>query len=233
MVLDPYNERDIAAEFFGVDHKLASEGLGQTVAKIVSDRYLNQAIGACCTDNGYLFVSKPVRTLIARYAPADRPTMNAIPQEQRRQFLDELAKVTGRALPPEEPIRVDATLANQNPKLLVNGNTPIVAEAALANQDATLIANGYELRSSARPRLPKAGLRGRARSRLLPLNVRIALTRLAPGYALGGSWASTLTSFPPSTCRRSSSSRSNAWALRCSNASAQRGRCSVIGTRRP
>jgi hypothetical protein len=31
--------------------------------------------------------------------------MNAIPQERRRQFLDELAKITGRALPPEEPIR--------------------------------------------------------------------------------------------------------------------------------
>ena len=47
MVLDPYNEHDIAVEFFGVDHKLASAGSGQTVVKIVSDRYLNQAIGAC------------------------------------------------------------------------------------------------------------------------------------------------------------------------------------------
>ena len=43
--------------------------------------------------------------------------MNAIPQERRRQFLDELAKITGRALPPEEPIRAEAAFAEQDAKM--------------------------------------------------------------------------------------------------------------------
>jgi hypothetical protein len=63
---------------------------------LISDGYLNQAIGVCCTDRGRILLSKPVRRLIARYAPTDRPFMNEIPLEQRRQFLDELAQVTGR-----------------------------------------------------------------------------------------------------------------------------------------
>ena len=41
------NAHDIAAEVFGTADKLASAGFGQTVAEIISDRYLNQAIGAC------------------------------------------------------------------------------------------------------------------------------------------------------------------------------------------
>jgi len=68
---------------------------GHAGGEIISDRYLNPAIGACCTDNGHLLVSKHVKDLITRFAPAERPTMNAIPQERRRQFLDELAKITG------------------------------------------------------------------------------------------------------------------------------------------
>jgi len=70
--------------------------------------------------------------------------MNAIPQERRRQFLDELAKITGRALPPEEPIRAEAAFAEQDAKMFANGSALIRVEAVLADQDATLIANGYE-----------------------------------------------------------------------------------------
>jgi hypothetical protein len=50
---------------------------GEPLVLIISDRYLNQAIGTCCTDNGHLFVSKHVKDLITRFAPAERP-MNAI-----------------------------------------------------------------------------------------------------------------------------------------------------------
>src|ERR1700730_14699754 len=117
MDLDPCNSHDIAAEFSSFDEQLASSGSEHAGGEVISDRYLNLAIGACCTDNGRLLVSKPVKELISRYAPPDRPTMNAIPQERRRQFLDELAKVTGRALPPEEPIQVEATLADQDAKM--------------------------------------------------------------------------------------------------------------------
>ena len=41
------NAHDIAAEVFGAADELASVGFGQTVVEIISDRYLNQAIGAC------------------------------------------------------------------------------------------------------------------------------------------------------------------------------------------
>ena len=115
---------------------------GEPLVLIISDRYLNQAIGTCCTDNGHLFVSKHVKDLITRFAPTERPTMNAIPQERRRQFLDELAKITGRVLPPEEPIRAEAAFAEQDAKMFANGSALIRVEAVLADQDATLIANG-------------------------------------------------------------------------------------------
>ena len=63
----------------------------------IPDRYLFRAIGACCTeDYGRLRLSKPVRDLSTRYAPADRPKMNRIPQERRRQFLNELASPFNR-----------------------------------------------------------------------------------------------------------------------------------------
>ena len=68
--------------------------------------------------------------------------MNAIPQQRRRQFLDELAKITGRVLPPEEPIRAEAAFAEQDAKMFANGSALIRVEAVLADQDATLIANG-------------------------------------------------------------------------------------------
>jgi len=58
--------------------------------------------------------------------------MNAIPQEQRHQFLDELAKITGRALPPEEPIRAEAAFAEQDAKMFSNGSALIRVEAVLA-----------------------------------------------------------------------------------------------------
>ena len=72
----------------------------------IPDCYLFRAIGACCTDDsGRLLLSKAVRELIARCAPNDRPTANEISQERRRGFLDELGLITGRTLPPFEPIQ--------------------------------------------------------------------------------------------------------------------------------
>jgi glycerol kinase len=68
--------------------------------------------------------------------------MNAIPQERRRQFLDELAKITGRVLPPEEPIRAEAAFAEQDAKMFAICSALIRVEAVLADQDAALIANG-------------------------------------------------------------------------------------------
>lgn len=123
----------------------SSPDVRYTGAGIISDRYLNQAIGACCTDSGRFLPSKSVKQLIARYAPADRPTMNAISQDHRRRFLSELAEITGRPLPPEEPIGDELTLAKQKPgPPLVSGKEPIGGDPASAHQDAKLIANGYE-----------------------------------------------------------------------------------------
>jgi len=112
--------------------------------EIISDRYLNQAVGACYADDGGRLVTKPVGALIARYAPSDRPTMNEIPRERRRAFLDELSAITKRALPPYEPIRADPIFLSPDAKLTVKGHEPIPAEPTLDNQDARLIANGYE-----------------------------------------------------------------------------------------
>jgi hypothetical protein len=114
-------------------------------AEIIPDRYLNQAVGACCTDDkGHFQLPKPIRQLIARFAPADRPTMNAIPQERRRRFLDELASITGRTLPPDEPALLQPSLAGQEARAIVNANKVIGAEPTSASQDARLISNGYE-----------------------------------------------------------------------------------------
>jgi hypothetical protein len=138
----------------------------------ISDRYLNRAIGACCTEvYGPLRLSKKVRNLIASNAPADKPWMNHIPQERRRQFLTELASITGRALPPREPISAEPTPAPQvpapaeseleprapmdaqppMPPKLPNwngpvqlGDAPMSADPRLTGQDAKLISNGYE-----------------------------------------------------------------------------------------
>src|SRR5262249_2665862 len=130
--------------FGGVDQLIALLEAGQPVAELISDRYLNQAVGACCTDNERLLLSKDVRQLITRYAPADRPFMSDIPQERRRQFLNELAWTTKRALPPQEPARCEPALAGQDAKLIVNGKEPVPAETALADQDAMPFANGHK-----------------------------------------------------------------------------------------
>ena len=104
------NLRDFYPESVTDEDQIASSGDAHAVDEIIPDRYLNQAIGACCTDDyGRLLTCKSVRNLIARYAPADQPWMSCIPQERRRQFLKELASVTGRALPPKELV-----LAEQN-----------------------------------------------------------------------------------------------------------------------
>ena len=137
------NGPELPAEFSsGGD--IPSSDVSHTVG-VISDRYLNKAIGACCTDDyGRILLSKRVRQLIARYAPADRPTMNAIPQGQRRQFLSELATITGRALPPEEPIEAEPALSDQQEKPSVAFNELIPADPVLAAQDTNLIVNGYE-----------------------------------------------------------------------------------------
>jgi hypothetical protein len=138
----------------------------------ITDCYLNRAIGFCCTEvRGPLRVSKQVRNLIASYAPADKPYMNHIPQERRRQFLTELASITGRALPPREPISAERTPPFQvptqaesmmlpkspmqaqspRPPELPNwdgpvqpAGAPISADPQLAARDSNLISNGYE-----------------------------------------------------------------------------------------
>jgi hypothetical protein len=63
--------------------------------------------------------------LITRYAPADRP-MNEIPQEQRRQFLNELASITKRVLPPQEPLSAEPSSSTQ-----VSTQVPIQPECSL------------------------------------------------------------------------------------------------------
>ena len=139
------NAYDLAPEINRDDDAVTSLGAGSGVGEVIPDQQLNQAIGACCTDdNDRLLLSKPVRNLILRYASTDRPTMNAIPQEGRRRFLDELATITGRVLPPYEPIRADPIPTSSDAKQTVNAYEPIPAEPALASQDASLIANGYE-----------------------------------------------------------------------------------------
>jgi Bifunctional DNA primase/polymerase, N-terminal len=138
----------------------------------ITDRYLNRAIGFCCTEvYGRLRLSKNVRNLIASNAPANKPRMNQIPQERRRQFLTELASITGRALPPREPISAEprplpqeptqaeaelqakAPMDGQSPRPpeLPNwdgpvqpGDAPMSADPSFAGQDAKLISNGYE-----------------------------------------------------------------------------------------
>lgn len=97
--------------------------------------------------------------------------MNHIPQERRRQFLTELASITGRALPPREPILAEPTppleipaqaeselqprapmeAQSPTPPELPNwdgpvqpGDAPILADTRFAGQDAKLIGNGSE-----------------------------------------------------------------------------------------
>jgi hypothetical protein len=113
------------------------------MSNFISDRYLFGAVGACCTDEVGRTLFKPIAPLIARFAPADRPWMSAIPQERRRAFLDELSTLTGRALPPRETF--EPGTASTTPF----GGEPAdgalaTAKPALAEQDARLIANGYD-----------------------------------------------------------------------------------------
>ena len=96
------NVSDFLREGVTADESSSSAGDPHAVEEIIPDSYLNRAIGACCTDNGRLLLSQAVEDLIAKYAPTDRPWMNHIPQERRRHFLNELASVTGTALPPRE-----------------------------------------------------------------------------------------------------------------------------------
>jgi AAA domain/Bifunctional DNA primase/polymerase, N-terminal len=139
------NARNLIPEINSDDDVITSSDARHAVGEVISDRCLNQAIGACCTDDkGHFLVSRPVRELIVRYAPIDRPTMNAIPQDQRRQFLTELATTTGRALPPTEPIRAEPTVADLVLQQIANASEPIQVGPASASQDARLIANGYE-----------------------------------------------------------------------------------------
>lgn len=156
-----------------IDDLIASSGVPYVEGEEITDRYLNRAIGACCTEDygRRLILSNPVRDLIARYAPADTPRMNCILQEQRRQFLNELASITRRALPPKVPISAELSLPSQvptqaepmmlpkspmqaqspRPPDLPNwngpvqpGDAPMSANPSFAGQDSTVISNGYE-----------------------------------------------------------------------------------------
>jgi Bifunctional DNA primase/polymerase, N-terminal/Family of unknown function (DUF5906) len=108
---------------------------------LIPDRYLYQAVGTCCTDNRRLQLSKDVKDLIARFAPADRPTVNAIPQDQRRPFLNELARTTGRRLPPEDPIRAEPTLV-EAALSYAHGGIPIFP--CNPNNKSPLTAHGFK-----------------------------------------------------------------------------------------
>jgi hypothetical protein len=155
-----------------IDDLIASSGVPYVEGEEITDRYLNRAIGFCCTEvYGPLRVSKQVRNLITSNALADKPYMNHIPQERRRQFLTELASITGRALPPREPIsaeprplpqeptqagaelRAKAPMDAQSPRPpeLPNWDGPVQprdapmsADPRFASQDGKLISNGYE-----------------------------------------------------------------------------------------
>src|SRR5260370_16999723 len=102
--------RDVFPENSFIDELRSALGVPFVEGEEISDHYLNRAIGACCTEvygHGRLSpvrLSTKVRDLIASNAPADKPWMNYIPQERRRQFLTELASITARPLPPTEPI---------------------------------------------------------------------------------------------------------------------------------
>jgi Bifunctional DNA primase/polymerase, N-terminal/AAA domain len=162
------NASDLASEVYSADDAVTSSGAGQSSTEFIPDSYLNRAIGLCCTD-GYdrLLLSKPVRALISRYAPAERPWMNCIPQERRRKFLNELASITGRALPPRELIlaepnappekllQTDSAVAlrhesPQSPEELFRAAPTITPGASTlagvtsVSQDEKLILNGYE-----------------------------------------------------------------------------------------
>ena len=101
------NAPDLNLEIYSAAASIGSSGAEKRSVEIITDRYLNQAIGACCTDDSSRLLTKPIKGLIARYAPSDRPTMNEIPQERRRAFLDELSSITKRPLPRYEPIWAD------------------------------------------------------------------------------------------------------------------------------
>src|SRR5260370_21321627 len=104
------NARDVFPEYSFIDELRSALGVPFVEGEEISDHYLNRAIGACCTEvygHGRLSpvrLSKKVRDLIASNAPADKPWMNHITQERRRQFFTKVASLTRRALPPTDPI---------------------------------------------------------------------------------------------------------------------------------
>jgi hypothetical protein len=166
------NASDVFPENSFIDELRSALGVPFVEGEEITDRYLNRAIRACSTERyGPLRLSKKVRNLIDSNAPANKPWMNHIPQERRRQFLTELASITGRALPPREPISAEprplpeeptqaeaelqakAPMEAQSPTPpeLPNwdgpvqpGDAPILADSRFAGQDARLISNGYE-----------------------------------------------------------------------------------------
>jgi phage/plasmid-associated DNA primase len=137
------NAFDLPLEIYSADAAITSSGAGYAVGKLIPDRYLYRAVGACCTDDLGRLVTKPIRGLIARYAPDDPPTVNEIPQERRRKFLNELSSITGRTLPPFEPIGAHPILTSPDVKTIVEGEA-ISTQPALAGQDGKQIAYRYE-----------------------------------------------------------------------------------------
>jgi hypothetical protein len=73
------NSREPTPEICCAGDAITSSGVDQIDTEVISDRYLNQVIGTCCTDdNGRLSTSRPVKDPSARYAPDDRPTTGEI-----------------------------------------------------------------------------------------------------------------------------------------------------------
>lgn len=104
------NASDFSAENSPIADLIRSLGVPYVAGEKITDHYLNQAIGTCCSeDYGRVRLSKEVRKLIAANAPVDKPWMNCIPQQRRGRFLADLASITRRALPPKEPNSAELT----------------------------------------------------------------------------------------------------------------------------
>ena len=133
--------RDLAAAIDVADDGGASPDAGQAAVEAISDRYLFEAINACCSDHGRLLVPQNVRDLIARYGTDDRSTAASIRQQRRRAFLEELAQVTGRPVPPR------INVLDEIMRLLPGTSSvpePVSVSPGVGTDDAELIENGYE-----------------------------------------------------------------------------------------
>ena len=203
------NLHDLTPEFASADDLTASSGVEQIVPEVISHRYLYRAIAVCCTDdNERLLVPKPVRKLIARCAPEDRPTMNEIPQERRRSFLKELTSITGRPLPPRERDRAESSFdqlirgvaapAREQP---LSPKMTVRSEPTLVSDDETLINNGYEqIAVNGKVPVVKGWNKRPSTKEAVAAERSGHPVRAIPGCALDVSLGSISTLSPPSMC---------------------------------